>query len=198
MPSVLTKDKHIMMSNDFLQLPVKDQVDLLRIHSAQSGIPIFIVEKDVWICWVLQQLFSMPNRSTMAFKGGTSLSKVFNVIGRFSEDIDITIDYRSFTNEITDQPSRSQLKKLSDELKSFVSNYSKTIIKPYFETMLGDQFGERIFNEQFGGRTTTVEVSDDGEKVRIHYPSVFQEQRKGYFGGQCTRRVWRPQHNRTQ
>ena len=71
-----------------------------------------IIEKDLWVCWVLEQLFSLPIH--MAFKGGTSLSKVFNLIKRFSEDCDITIDYRHFIQEIDlEKISRSQLKKVS-------------------------------------------------------------------------------------
>ena len=52
-----------------------------------------VVEKDVWVCWVLDVLFSIPARRPMVFKGGTSLSKVFNLIKRFSEDIDISINF---------------------------------------------------------------------------------------------------------
>ena len=53
----------------------------------------------MWICWVLRTLFSIPNRHPMAFKGGTSLSKVYGIIDRFSEDLDITLDYRFFNDD---------------------------------------------------------------------------------------------------
>ncbi len=53
------------------------------------------IEKDIWVCWVLQTLFSMPERPRMCFKGGTSLSKVFGAISRFSEDVDVTINHRT-------------------------------------------------------------------------------------------------------
>src|SRR5699024_6026534 len=58
--------------------------------------PENILEKDIWLCWVLEQIFKMPSAPKMAFKGGTSLSKVFGLIERFSEDVDITLDYRNF------------------------------------------------------------------------------------------------------
>jgi hypothetical protein len=55
-----------------------------------------IVEKDFWVCWTLKELFRLPAIGEhLIFKGGTSLSKVFKVIERFSEDIDVSID-RSF------------------------------------------------------------------------------------------------------
>ena len=50
------------------------------------------VEKDFWICWTLKHLFTLKTIPELRFKGGTSLSKVFGLIDRFSEDIDISID----------------------------------------------------------------------------------------------------------
>src|SRR5216684_3717513 len=50
------------------------------------------VEKDFWICWTLKHLFAVPDIPELRFKGGTSLSKVFGLIDRLSEDIDISID----------------------------------------------------------------------------------------------------------
>lgn len=55
-----------------------------------------IVEKDFWVCWTLKELFALPDiGSTLIFKGGTSLSKVYRMIERFSEDIDVSIDRAS-------------------------------------------------------------------------------------------------------
>ena len=54
-----------------------------------------IVEKDFWVCWILKHLFSEPTlKGQMVFKGGTSLSKVFGLIDRFSEDIDLILNWR--------------------------------------------------------------------------------------------------------
>jgi len=54
-----------------------------------------IVEKDFWVCWILKHLFAKPAlKGQMVFKGGTSLSKVFGLIERFSEDIDLILDWR--------------------------------------------------------------------------------------------------------
>ena len=58
----------------------------------QTGIFPQIIEKDLWVTTVLQLIFSFSFADKLVFKGGTSLSKVWNVIQRFSEDIDITVD----------------------------------------------------------------------------------------------------------
>ena len=55
-----------------------------------------ITDKDFWVYGVLKQLVEMRYHKNIAFKGGTPLSKVFNIIDRFSEDVDITIVYRDF------------------------------------------------------------------------------------------------------
>ncbi len=61
--------------------------------AAQMGITPAIVEKDFWVCWVLEKIFSSESlKSKLLFTGGTSLSKVYNVIERFSEDIDLILD----------------------------------------------------------------------------------------------------------
>ena len=60
--------------------------------AAQRNLPGWMVEKDFWVCWLLGRLFALePFKGHLVFKGGTSLSKVFGVIHRFSEDIDLSI-----------------------------------------------------------------------------------------------------------
>ena len=61
-----------------------------------------VVEKDFWVCWVLSRLFGDPLlKQHIVFKGGTSLSKVFGIIERFSEDIDLVLDWRLFGYDST-------------------------------------------------------------------------------------------------
>lgn len=78
------------MSNNFFNLPQEEQSALIKQAGDQLDISDMIIEKDLWLCWVLEKIFALP--VLMAFKGGTSLSKVFGLIKRFSEDCDVTID----------------------------------------------------------------------------------------------------------
>lgn len=82
------------MTIDFFNLPKESQQGLIESAEQSLGIPDIVIEKDLWICKILDILFSLPHK--MVFKGGTSLSKAFGLIDRFSEDVDITIDYRKF------------------------------------------------------------------------------------------------------
>ena len=110
------------MKANFFTLSSNEQLAIIRKASDKFDLPEIIIEKDLWICWVLEKLFSLPVQ--MVFKGGTSLSKVFGLIKRFSEDCDITIDYRNFQKDIDlSSLNRSQLKKLSDQLKEQIREY---------------------------------------------------------------------------
>ena len=75
-----------------------------------------IVEKDFWVVWTLGKIFEDERlNKILMFKGGTSLSKVFNLIGRFSEDIDLILDWRLVTKEnpLQEQQSKNKQVKLS-------------------------------------------------------------------------------------
>jgi hypothetical protein len=72
----------------------KDRAELFRLTADRLRFHPVNVEKDFWVCWLLKQLFSIPEfGGWLVFKGGTSLSKCFNLIQRFSEDIDLAVDF---------------------------------------------------------------------------------------------------------
>jgi Nucleotidyl transferase AbiEii toxin, Type IV TA system len=79
--------------NGIARMQGQKRAELFAETAARKGIADAIVEKDFWVCWILQQLFSIDALSgRLLFKGGTSLSKVFHAINRFSEDIDLAVD----------------------------------------------------------------------------------------------------------
>lgn len=156
------------MPESFLHLNAQEQSQIYRALAPQLARTPVVLEKDVWVCWVLQTLFTMPDRLPMAFKGGTSLSKVFGAIARFSEDVDITLDYRGLDGSFdpfAEGVSRNRLKKFSEDLKSFVRGHAHGVVAPHFQRMLADEFDADAFQ---------LEVSDDGEQMRVHYPSVLE------------------------
>ena len=72
-----------------------DRRDLFQESASRLGMNPAVVEKDFWVCWILKLLFAEPTlKNQMVFKGGSSLSKVFGLIDRFSEDIDLVLDWR--------------------------------------------------------------------------------------------------------
>jgi len=81
--------------NSIARMPANARAELFAETADRKVLPDAIVEKDFWVCWVLKQLFSIDALSgRLLFKGGTSLSKIFHAINRFSEDIDLVLDWR--------------------------------------------------------------------------------------------------------
>ena len=97
--------------NNFFKLTDEQRKLVIEQTSARLN-DLFpqIIEKDLWVTTVLQLIFSLPVADKLVFKGGTSLSKVWNVIERFSEDIDMTIDRELF--DLQGDLTVKQIKKL--------------------------------------------------------------------------------------
>lgn len=153
------------MNSIFLQLPEDIQLSILQGAENKLGLRAAIIEKDVWVCWLLQQIFSLPE--AMAFKGGTSLSKVFGLIDRFSEDIDITIDYRNFIDTIDfEHSSKNQFKQLGKKLKDAMFRYVKQTILPFLKLRISEAFPNKDFK---------IELDDEAENLRFYYPSLLNQ-----------------------
>lgn len=80
------------MAESWFALSHKDQAEALEVASSRSGRPAHLLEKDIWVVWALSVVYASPRAPTLTFKGGTSLSKAYQIIDRFSEDIDLTYD----------------------------------------------------------------------------------------------------------
>ena len=79
--------------DDFARQPQEIRAELFQETAARMGVTPIIVEKDFWVCWTLKRVFSLDSfQAGLIFKGGTSLSKAYGAIRRFSEDIDLSID----------------------------------------------------------------------------------------------------------
>lgn len=81
---------------------VSTRRDLFQETAHRRGLSPVVIEKDFWVCWALKHAFALPTLgANLIFKGGTSLSKVFNLIQRFSEDIDLSLrrDYLGFSGD---------------------------------------------------------------------------------------------------
>jgi hypothetical protein len=155
------------VAEPFLQLSPEEQAEILQTCAGKLGRRAEHLEKDVWICWVLQGLFTMPGRLPMAFKGGTSLSKVYGAIRRFSEDVDVTVEYKSLDQSIDPfdpNVSRTDRDKYTELLKTKLAEHTKTVIRPHFENLVA-QLAEKP--------PKPIVISDDGEELFIPYPSRF-------------------------
>lgn len=105
--------------NEFLKLPADKRRTIYEQVSLRMGInDAKAIEKDVWVTGILQCVFTLPYSGALVFKGGSSLSKIWNLIFRFSEDIDLAIDRNFFGLE--GDLTKKQLKRLRKASSVFV------------------------------------------------------------------------------
>lgn len=127
-----------------------------------TGLPVFAVEKDWWVVRTLDVVFQTEIAEHTVFKGGTSLSKAWGIIDRFSEDVDLALD-RSYLGFNEDTPSRKQITRLRKQSKAFLLEELIPQIKEHFEKA----FLEVNVNPQL-----TSESDQDPLIIEINYPKV--------------------------
>jgi len=137
-----------------------------RTAADKKGLPIEIIEKDFWVVWTLRVLFSLESLEPhLTFKGGTSLSKVYGVIERFSEDIDLAIE-RSFLSCKSLEPgsSNSQRDRVPKKIKKKCTEY---VQGPLYE-----ELKQAIRKELTTGEEWELSLSpDDGGSLLFKYPT---------------------------
>lgn len=106
------------MRNDYFSLNAAQQRLVIEQTAAKLNLPVQAIEKDLWVTAILQVLFTLPCAHGLVFKGGTSISKVWNAINRFSEDIDLAIDRSLF--DLDGELTKKQVKKLRKVSSMFV------------------------------------------------------------------------------
>lgn len=132
--------------DEFARLPADERQVFFQETANRKGVAYWTVEKDFWVCWMLGLLYSPDGPdSHLVFKGGTSLSKVYGVIDRFSEDIDLSVspEWLGFTNP--PPKSRSGRGKWFKRLQTACSERVKDI-QHELEAIARDRLG--IGNEQ--------------------------------------------------
>lgn len=161
------------MKLEFFKRSPEDQATFIREVAARRDISAVMVEKDFWVSWTLAVLFAHPEFSDqLVFKGGTSLSKVFGVIERFSEDIDLSVspDFVGIKEEwLEEAESRN---KRTERMKQLETACIEKVCERFAPEL------ERIAEESLGkpkNRTGWMEfqVDDDTHSpvVLFHYPS---------------------------
>jgi hypothetical protein len=143
----------------------KDRRDLFRAASQKMGVHEAIIEKDFWVCWLLDILFhDSPWKERMAFKGGTSLSKAYHAIERFSEDIDLILDWRLLGYSLDspwEQRSANQQDRFGKEANQRTTDFLASDLVPGILPMLANFTGDELG------------VSVRGQDVFIRYPKAF-------------------------
>ncbi|WP_042280002.1 nucleotidyl transferase AbiEii/AbiGii toxin family protein [Candidatus Protochlamydia sp. R18] len=163
-----------------IHLLSKDERELFfRATTDIKNLPFEIIEKDYWVVWVLERLFSLQKlKPHLTFKGGTSLSKVYGLIDRFSEDIDLSIEREFFgfgtPHDPENAPSKKKQNAIIGNLSKACSNYVQTQmladLKDSFAAKLGTIDGWQVFLDQ---------EDPDAQTLLFEYPS--ETSKAGYI-----------------
>lgn len=137
------------------KMPFRERADLFVAASdKRSQISAAIMEKDFWVCWALSRIFSSVHFPLhLIFKGGTSLSKVFNSIERFSEDVDLSFDRRELGFETDRDPEKAGSKKKQDALLGQLQTECEAVIRDRFVPALIEDFQTVIGSPKEGSAT---------------------------------------------
>ena len=153
------------MAEMFLKLKAADRLDVLGVAADRLGRPSHLLEKDVWVVWALEVLFASPVKDHLVFKGGTSLSKAYGVIDRFSEDVDLTFDIRALVPDLLEGRSdaipatSSEERRWSRRVRDVLPIWVAETVQPMIRAALVVQGIDAI-------------IRLDGEKIFVDYEPV--------------------------
>jgi hypothetical protein len=154
------------MRLSFLALPPDERHVYIDQAAIRRNISPVLLEKDFWVCWLLGLLFGSEFAGSLVFKGGTSLSKVFGVIGRFSEDIDLSLS-PAFLKLPEAGTSRNQANKWMTRAEAACARAVKTQIAPALEAA-----AEAVLGQRDGGWFEFLTDAHTNSPVLLfHYPS---------------------------
>lgn len=156
----------------FASLPAEERALYWRSYAERKGVPEFIVEKDFWVCWLLGRIFSTPKLGAdCVFKGGTSLSKVFGAIDRFSEDIDLGLSPASLgwnEADLDEAPSNSQREKRTERLEAACTDAVSTRFLPDLESVVVSLLGRSPGSGHW--LNFEVDAATDSPVILFPYP----------------------------
>jgi hypothetical protein len=157
-------------------LSSKDRAALFGETGAARGVADTIIEKDFWVCWTLKRLFALQGEefASLVFKGGTSLSKAYGAVRRFSEDIDLSFNRADLGYADDRDPENRGLskKKAAQLIQDLVGDVERHIAEkllPSLRRAIVDQLGEPK------DREWSLEIdSEDAQTVNFRYPAALE------------------------
>lgn len=149
----------------FIKLSREERKNIIQKASFDLGLRFDVVEKDIWVCFVLDKLFSLKElEGKLVFKGGTCLSKAYNLIERFSEDIDITIDKSCLEIIDTSKKPKEIKSRTKKAAEQFVQEKIFKILNEAFVKELKDDWNLEIDSNDKSTINFQFPISDDGKR----------------------------------
>lgn len=156
----------------FIDLSIARRREVCEEAQARMRLRAASVEKDFWVCWTLRELFNLPDIGPrLTFKGGTSLSKAWKLIERFSEDIDVVIDrdYLGYGGDASPEtaPSRKKRRQILDALRETCQARISQSLAPALSARIAQALGP------YGWLLESDPADADGQTLLFRYPAAF-------------------------
>lgn len=154
-----------------IRAPSRERLDLFLATANRLGAPVGNIEKDFWVCWTLDALYHRrpSDGPRLLFKGGTSLSKAYGLIQRFSEDIDVTV----FRDDLDEAASVEELETLSNKKRRAKLDAIRDACRAYIVGPLRDALNTLIAEATDGAGRIEVDAADpDGQTLLLWYPET--------------------------
>ena len=158
-----------MPEASFHDLSDNDRREALQVAAGQSGRPAYLLEKDIWVVWTLRALAAAHFGHALTFKGGTSLSKAYGAIRRFSEDLDITYDIRTIAADLVADNDDDVIPSTRNQERRW-----SRIIRDRLAQWVRDQALPAI-RDNFGDAGMDTELMAERDRVFITYRPLFQD-----------------------
>jgi len=167
--------------DDFARFTSDERQLYFEQAAAQLGMSAQVIEKDFWVCWSLRRLFSLDEfRDHLTFKGGTTLSKVYQVIERFSEDVDVAIerDFLGFGGD--NEPERGKSGKEQQRRIDRLKAACQAAVADRLQPQLREAVAVALGND--AGRSVSLDPADpDRQSLLFHYPPAIKGSLSPYF-----------------
>lgn len=156
-------NKKIKIMNPWIAVPDETKRRAYAETAEKTGLSAFAAEKDWWVVQTLSVVFGMDVSAHLVFKGGTSLSKGWKIIDRFSEDVDLALDraFLGFDGEL----SKNERGKLRKETGLYVDNV-------FYPELIGEFASKGYDNVRL--ELVKEKQSDLDRKISIYYPNVIE------------------------
>jgi predicted nucleotidyltransferase component of viral defense system len=170
--------------DEFISLSKPEQNTWLTQAADIKRVSPIIIEKDFWVCWILKEIFSISEiKNHIVFKGGTSLSKIYKIIDRFSEDVDLTISKEYLgvdPNVIYNTPNRKQREKLLEKLAQDIEQKINNELLPILKRQLALSLAKTTVSNS----NWSLEIDPENtQHILFSYPRMLDDSNddKGYI-----------------
>ena len=167
-----TRRAGCIVNLEFLKLDSAQRTRAINEAASRRNVSPIIMEKDFWVCWTLRVLYGSSFANSLVFKGGTSLSKVFGMINRFSEDIDLSVSTEFLGLVEPGSQSRNQSNKWMTNAEAICAAAVRETFLPELEHVVGTALAPLKDKPDQRWLEFMIDKASNSPVILFHYPTT--------------------------